>query len=1232
MLGERNFKCTYPDCSKAFHHAENLKVHLRSHNNIKCPQCRRTFKEEASLQTHLKIHENAKSRSKKKRKPPPVENAKKPKSDNTESKPDAVSLSSPSETPAAKTSTEDDFGKESDVAPTAENRGEVSLPPLPVDGEAEQSKKADSAQHDVYDFHDSDDEKLAVSAIARQTSPNKSPRIKVGGELLGTLPLPSAPDAMLVKSVAVSDDEPVVESTKKKKKTKKKKAISEIHEESKASEVDSKPKEKKKVVKKKKPQEGGEKKLEDVPVKKDGEAKDEEKIKKVKKPKKKVEKKTKEKAAEEKQVEKPEKKDEPDTKTKKKKPRKKKSEKDQETKEPKKDEVLEPKKKKKKKQQAKKVEEPVPMETTVELSKEPEPEPEAKLEAEPEPLAELAAEPPAEPPAELAAEPPAELAAEPVCETCPDRNTDTDMCTEEPEEPTILECAKADETIKPEEDEQTHQSEPEIGPQPSPTPEYLDDQQHGFFSPRPEQVDFQYPMAPRPVSPEEDDDDIDMMDMEQTYSDERPEQNETKVLESPLSEMSSEMKSLTLPSVSRESPGANHDDNDHHSDLVAGLSPTIKDINGQEDEMLNDIAKQVEAESAIVDDDAAEMPPSNYPSSIHTTPPSVQPPSVPPASVAPPPQEVPVITSHTSHILEESSAIGDMVSRYEGEAATRDLYQAPLSNSSSTQQQSSHHYSSIVDQQLSQHKYLQEAPLSVQSRGHLLPDDNPTPTSSSPPSIPPPKYYMDGSSYPPSVYHSHRVPSVPPSDLPPTSPAGPAETTPTYSDSLSHSSSHYRSDSQTCPSYPPRDSLPSVTTPSYSSPPQNTYLDPHSASLVNNKEDTTIPSVSSTDRTSDSMYLTSRSSNLPTSAAETLPANSSAPPSVSFGSDSLPTRELFGQYFGQDSTGSMPLTHPPLSQEQRGLPYPHSQSQTSLPTLPGANSADYFRRASAPFIPGTGYPSVTETLVPPPPQHWMSAHDERSRQWGQPSPIIPPPIPSELDSASPLSRNPYVSRPSEYSFNPTTTSHSSKQTESSYPGSQSISTPAERPTYDMTSAYMTSRTFNPNYTGPMPPPPPSAATQKQLEEAYRRAAQISDYRTLSQAAPPSMADMYSRMAVPPALGFDKYYYPRDAMFRSQHLSAAPNPFMTQSSTPQMPYTERDYGRNPIYTQHSAYGFMGDKQYLASNKLPPTLPGLQERPMPADYLQSPAAAAAMGDPHIQDPYRRSVIYNMMSRYF
>ena len=380
------------------------------------------------------------------------------------------------------------------------------------------------------------------------------------------------------------------------------------------------------------------------------------------------------------------------------------------------------------------------------------------------------------------------------------------------------------------------------------------------------------------------------------------------------------------------------------------------------------------------------------------------------------------------------------------------------------------------------------------------------------------------------------------------------------------------------------------------------------------------------------LYLTSR----PGESSRSLP--STAP----FPSETFAGRDFFGQYF-QDP-GTLPLTHPPLSQDQR-LSYHAAAQQSSLSALQRTN-ADLLRRAATGSLmpPSGSYPSVTESLVgmnsslgQSSQQPWMVPHDDRTRShWGQPSPILPAP---EIDSTSPLSRNPYsCERAPDYpSFDPNNpSSQLNKRPDSSFPVPQSVANPSE-PRYDMAS-YMGSRGFGgaagSNYSRSIPPPPaaPTSAS-KHLEDAYRHAAHITDYtRSLPQA--PGMADMYSRMGMNPTsplAGLDKYNsYWRDPMYRSQHtLPGSTHPFIPPTTTAAPTYGDRDYGRSSMYSQHGAYSFMGDKQYLgATNKVPQGVGAPAH--LPTDYLQHAAPGAA--DPHMQDPYRRSVIYNMMPRYF
>ena len=338
-------------------------------------------------------------------------------------------------------------------------------------------------------------------------------------------------------------------------------------------------------------------------------------------------------------------------------------------------------------------------------------------------------------------------------------------------------------------------------------------------------------------------------------------------------------------------------------------------------------------------------------------------------------------------------------------------------------------------------------------------------------------------------------------------------------------------------------------------------------------------------------------------------------------SSSYPPRDLFPHYF-QDPSLSLP---PPLGSQQdpRSLAYPGQES--SLQALQ-RSSADFLQRASAGGLAGMNYPSVTESLArlsqTSSQQPWIG-HDERSRgaaagtsAWPQAAPIV---LPQELDSSSSLNRNPFsASRPELSSLEA-----ASKRADSAFPGvTQPAGGASDR--YDMASAYMGSgHHFNPaaaaasaNYSKSLAP---SVNPQKQLEEAYR----LSDYRSLSHATP--MTDMYSRMAMNPALGLDKYYpYSRatEAMYRAPQLGS--NPFMPSTSTaPQMPYADRDYSRHP-YAQDSAYG-----KYLPGSNLTQPLPPALQGASAGDYFPPrPGAPEA----YIADPYRRTVIHNMMSRFY
>lgn len=67
-VADRRFKCSIPNCSKAF----NFKVHLENHERIhsgeksfKCSMCPASFKQKYQLKTHEKKHDESSQRLKK---------------------------------------------------------------------------------------------------------------------------------------------------------------------------------------------------------------------------------------------------------------------------------------------------------------------------------------------------------------------------------------------------------------------------------------------------------------------------------------------------------------------------------------------------------------------------------------------------------------------------------------------------------------------------------------------------------------------------------------------------------------------------------------------------------------------------------------------------------------------------------------------------------------------------------------------------------------------------------------------------------------------------------------------------------------------------------------------------------------------------------------------------------------------------------------------------------------
>ena len=359
----------------------------------------------------------------------------------------------------------------------------------------------------------------------------------------------------------------------------------------------------------------------------------------------------------------------------------------------------------------------------------------------------------------------------------------------------------------------------------------------------------------------------------------------------------------------------------------------------------------------------------------------------------------------------------------------------------------------------------------------------------------------------------------------------------------------------------------------------------------------------------------SRPDTITTTSSSAVPSFSSSPFSTSAAASSA-GRDLFGHYFPgaapPDPMAGLSLPAPPTQDPQRPA-YPSSSQAPGFGALQ-RSSADFLQRVSASALPTMNYPSVTESLARLNPSTtqslWMPGTDERSRTWAQASPMLMPPeldaasslSRNPLDAASSLSRNPFSSTRSEYNFEAAL----GKRPETSFPGvpvPQSVAGTEHR-TYDPVGSYMGA---SPSHFGPGAAAAAAAAN-------YVRG--IPDYRSPAASA----TDMYGRHVGAPPLGLDKYYnpYTRDSMYRSSGLAAPPppNPFMP-------PTTNTPYSANPMY-QHGAAAAGSD----AYSKY---LPGSAEH-RPADYFHQAAAPPRPPTADPYDPYRRSVIHNMMTRYY
>jgi len=358
-----------------------------------------------------------------------------------------------------------------------------------------------------------------------------------------------------------------------------------------------------------------------------------------------------------------------------------------------------------------------------------------------------------------------------------------------------------------------------------------------------------------------------------------------------------------------------------------------------------------------------------------------------------------------------------------------------------------------------------------------------------------------------------------------------------------------------------------------------------------------------------------------------------AVPPPAFPSDAF-AKDLFGQYFPESSLPALPV-HSAL-QDQRGTGSMIGGYQQT-PMMPsgmhsGDTSSDLFRRAysgvgesfigvKSPAVLGSQVPSSSSQST----QYWMSSSvDDHQRDRSSPQHVSQSNIDVTRHSYASLNEPKRVDVA--HSMFPVATAVVSRS-----PAFDRYAVPGS--TYSLT--YSPPTAGPSSYTSHAVPPQSAGTSPRRLEDAYR---QMADYRTLAAAhrhrssALPQATEMYGGASAAALSSLDHYYYSaRDAMYRSQQLAAAaamPHAFVPQSTgAPQYVDRTAAYGRDTAsaYGQSPAsYGFgYSDSQYIPSSSRTG-----KSSTVASDYFATGVDAAA----HSQDPYRHSVIYNMMPRYF
>lgn len=151
------------------------------------------------------------------------------------------------------------------------------------------------------------------------------------------------------------------------------------------------------------------------------------------------------------------------------------------------------------------------------------------------------------------------------------------------------------------------------------------------------------------------------------------------------------------------------------------------------------------------------------------------------------------------------------------------------------------------------------------------------------------------------------------------------------------------------------------------------------------------------------------------------------------------------------------------------------------------------------------------------------------------------------------------------------------------------------------------------------------ANQKAFEDRLRQPSAVPDLRGLPQPPSTDMLNQFCGINVNPSFNLDKYMYARDPVYRPQHVTGtSESAFLSHTAPTQPTYFSRDYTGRTLYPQSNPYALMDDRQYGTASKLTHPAGVQQDR----DLM---GRRSTTNDNQIQDPYRRSVIYNVMNRF-